>query len=225
MKRILAAAALPALALALSACQSRDLGKYNPLNARMPSSTAPAANAPAAPAAAEPAAPVVSDAPAPAPAVATSGYQLPVGGPNTISLSVTSCAEGCPVVNVLLDPDNYWQRTADDGVISGQGRDGLYNEVSDAFQAQGFYAFQGTLDIMKGDERTCPDYYDAGQIFFINLARNSASRRINFDSACGGSASADGAADAINKLVSLRDFMDIVSGTVPEAGGTMDGEE
>jgi len=225
MKRILAAAALPVLAVALSACQSRDLGKYNPLSARMPSGSGPAASTPAAPTVAEPAAPAVSDVPAAAPAPSATGYQLPMGGPNTISMSVTSCAEGCPVVNVLLDPDNYWQRTADDGVISGQGRDGLYNEVANAFQAQGFYAFQGTLDIMKGDERTCPDYYDAGQIFFINLARNSASRRINFDSACGGSASADGAADAINKLVSLRDFMDIVSGTVPEAGASMDGEE
>ncbi|MEZ5947134.1 MAG: hypothetical protein R3C13_14350 [Hyphomonas sp.] len=213
MKRTLTAAALPLLALALSACET-DLGQYNPLATRAPAE--PAVTAPA-----EPAAPAEEPDVLPSEAI---DYDMPVGGPNTISLSVTSCLDGCPVVNVLLDPDNYWQRTAEDGVISGQGRDGLYDDVGNTFQSQGFYAFQGTLDILEGNPSTCPDYYDAGQIFFINLARNSASRRINFDSACGGSASADGAADAINTLVSMRDFMDIVSGTVPEED-TMGDEE
>ncbi|MEZ5997976.1 MAG: hypothetical protein R3B98_04720 [Hyphomonas sp.] len=210
MNRILTAAALPVLALALSACET-DLGQYNPLASRAPAE--PAVTTPAA----------TTEEPAVLPS-ASIDYDMPVGGPDTISLSVTACLDGCPVVNVLLDPDNYWQRTAEEGVISGQGRDGLYNEVSAAFQSQGFYAFQGTLDILKGNDLTCPDYYDASQVFFINLARNDTSRRINFDAACGGSASADGAADAINTLVTMRDFMDIVSGTLPEESAMGDEE-
>lgn len=139
-------------------------------------------------------------------------YDMPIGGANTISLSVSSCISGCPVVNVLLDPDNYWQRTAPEGVTSGQGREGLYNEVSNIFQAEGFYTFRGKLDIIEGNQSTCSDYQAGGQAFFISLSRNNARRRINFDTGCEGSASADAAADAINSIINVRDFMAVING-------------
>ncbi len=145
-------------------------------------------------------------------APSSTGYDMPVGGANTISLSVSSCINGCPVVNVLLDPDNYWQRSAPEGVTSGQGREGLYNEVSNIFQAEGFYTFRGELDIIKGNQSTCSDYQAGGQAFFISLSRNNARRRINFDTGCAGSASADAAADAINSLIEVRDFMSVING-------------
>ncbi|MCA8901176.1 MAG: hypothetical protein KDA53_07980 [Hyphomonas sp.] len=200
-RRLTAAALLPGLLLALAACETAGLG---------PSAPREAADI------------TIIDTSAPLPA-GLPDYDLPLGGPDTISLSVVPCADGCPVTNVLIDPDNYWQRTAVDGVTSGDGTDGLYDRIAAAFEAQGFYLFEGTLDIEGGNAATCPDYYEAGQIFYISLSREGASRRINFDAACGGSASADGAADAINTLVQMRDFMDIVSG--PQASDELMGGE
>jgi hypothetical protein len=125
---------------------------------------------------------------------------------------MAGCLEGCPIVNVMIDPDNYWQRVAPEGSKTGQGRARLYDDIANAFQAQGFYAFQGALDIMPGNSALCSDYQPGGQVFYVSLSRNNGNRVINFDSGCAGSASADGAADAINSLVSITDFMDVVSG-------------
>lgn len=145
---------------------------------------------------------------------AATSYVIPAGGPNTFSLSVSSCLDGCEVVNVMVDPDNYWQRTSADAVISGQGRDGLYDDVTNAFQAQGFYAFQGKLDITPGSEKTCPDHEAGGQAFFMSMSRNSGNRVVTYDSGCAGSASADAAADAINTVITISDYMAIVDGNV-----------
>lgn len=158
--------------------------------------------------------PDVTETTAPTAPVSTA-YELPLGGENTFSLAVTGCLDDCPVVNVLLDPDNYWQRTVQNEVISAQGRNGLYDDVTNVFLAQGFYAFKGTLDILPGNDATCPTHEADGQLFYFSLSRNGSQRRINFDTGCQGTASADAAADAINGIVEIRDYMDIVSGNTP----------
>lgn len=203
MKHAITAISLSAL-LAVAGCTTTDMDRikeYNPFK----TSDAPAEIVTA---------PTETSAPNSSPA-ATSGYELPLGGENTFSLSVTGCLDGCPVVNVMLDPDNYWQRTIQNEVTSAEARKGLYDDVTNVFLAQGFYAFKGTLDIMPGNDATCPVYEPGGQIFFISLARNNAQRRVNFDTGCQGTASADAAADAINGIVEIRDYMDIVSGNTP----------
>jgi hypothetical protein len=152
------------------------------------------------------------------PRVTAPAYSVPTGGPNTFSLSVSSCLSGCEIVNVMIDPDNYWQRTATGATTKGQSRARMYDDVANAFQAQGFYAFQGQLDILPGNDKTCSDYAPGGQVFFLSMSRNSGQRIVNYDTGCAGSASADAAADAINTLVQITDYMEVVSGnaaTIP----------
>lgn len=202
MKNAITAISLAA-ALALTGCNTTDIDRMkdmNPFKTQAPADieteqTDTAANTPAAPVPAR--------------------YELPLGGENTFSLAVTGCLDGCPVVNVMLDPDNYWQRTIQNDVTSAASRKGLYDEVTNVFLSQGFYAFKGTLDIVPGNDATCPTHEAGGQIFFVSLARNGSQRRINFDTGCQGTASADAAADAINGIVGIRDYMDIVSGNTP----------
>ena len=146
------------------------------------------------------------------PAIPEPGFKLPDGGPDTIGLAVTGCFNGCPVVSVLIDPDGYWQRTSPDGDTSGQADPALYAAVSDVFAAQGLYAFEGRLDLVPENAPLCPDHEPEGQVFFFSLAREGSSRRINFDSGCAGSAAADAAASAINALIAVEAYMDIVSG-------------
>ena len=208
MNAVLKSLTLTAALVALTACETADFERMNPLK---PRTTAEG-----------PAAPIrdgdVAERPVAAPSDATNasvGYEMPVGGENTFSLSVTGCLDSCPVVNVLLDPDNYWQRTAPEGVISGQGRDKLYDDVTNLFQAQGFYALKGQINILPGYDALCSDYAEPGQVFYISMSRNSGRRQLNFDTGCAGSAAADGAADAINGLIGLPEYMDIVSGVTP----------
>jgi hypothetical protein len=201
--------ALPFIALAvLAACQSGDLGRVSEMNPFRR----------AAPAAREPAPIRAGDVnserpPAPIAALPTGpAYEIPRGGENTISLSVTGCAVGCSVVNVMLDPDSYWQRKAPEDNTTGRGRAELYDTVANVFQANGFYAVRGAVNIMPENTDLCPDYQAGGQVFFMSLSRNSANRTIAFDTGCAGSATADAAADAINTLINVSDYMDIVSG-------------
>ncbi len=204
---------LPTLLLGVSACQSVDMQRVQEINpfkrnqdaAPAPVRTGDTSGSPP---------PATTPAAKPAPAApARASYQVPRGGDSTISFSMAGCLDGCPIVNVMIDPDNYWQRVAPEGSKTGQGRAKLYDDVSNAFQAQGFYLFQGELNIMPGNEATCSDYQPGGQVFYVSLSRNNGHRTINFDSGCAGSASADGAADAINALVGITDYMDVVSGT------------
>jgi hypothetical protein len=200
--------ALSAFAI-LAGCSSTNLGKANPFG-KSASETPKTVKTPA---------PIVdrtgtlSETQVGKPAHPS--YVVPKGGPNTFSLSVSPCVSDCEIVNVMLDPDNYWQRTSSDSVTTGQGRAGLYDDVTNAFQAQGFYAFQGALKITEGSEKTCPNHEANGQAFYISLSRNSGARTVTFDTGCAGSASADGAADAINTLVTIGDYMAIVDGSQP----------
>ncbi|MGH1421424.1 MAG: hypothetical protein ACRBEQ_06370 [Hyphomonas sp.] len=203
MKNAITAISLTAL-LGVAGCTTTDMDRMKEMNPFKASDT--------------PAEIVTEDTGTPdttAPTVTTGSYELPLGGENTFSLAVTGCVEDCPVVNVLLDPDNYWQRTVQNEVTSAAGRKGLYDDVTNVFLAQGFYAFKGTLDIMPGNDATCPTHEAGGQIFYFSLARNGSQRRVNFDTGCQGTASADAAADAINGIVEIRDYMDIVSGNTP----------
>lgn len=150
--------------------------------------------------------------PAPLQPIPDPAYALPPSGPDTLSLAVTGCFDGCPVVSVLLDPDGYWQRTAPEGNTSGKASDGLYDQLTTLFAAQGFYAFEGRLDLVKENTPLCTTHEAGGQVFFLGLARSGTSRQINYDTGCAGSSSADAAADAINALVGVAEYMDIVSG-------------
>ncbi len=143
-------------------------------------------------------------------------FSLPDGGPDTLGLAVTGCFTGCPVVSVMIDPDGYWQRMSPDGDTSGQAEPATYAALDDIFAAQGLYAFEGRLDLVPENAALCPDHQPGGQVFFMSLARKGSSRRINFDSGCAGSAAADAAASAINALIGVEAYMDIVSGP-PEA--------
>lgn len=138
-------------------------------------------------------------------------YQIPTGGPNTFSFAITNC-DACPFTNVMIDPDNYWQRRDSKGVIGGQGRAGLYNDVTNAFQAQGFYYFEGAIDIVPSNTELCPTQVGSGQTFHISMRRNNGARKVIFDASCAGSASAEGAAEGINTVIGITDFADIVSG-------------
>lgn len=147
------------------------------------------------------------------PAPASGSYQLPTGGTNTFSFSIANCST-CPYTNVMVDPDNYWQRRDSKSAVSGQGRVGLYNDVTNAFQAQGFYAFQGEVNIRPGNSELCPSHKSGAQSFQISMKRNSGARLVYFDGGCSGSASADGAAAAINSVIGISDFAAIVAGEV-----------
>jgi hypothetical protein len=204
--------AVPSLLLGLSACQSVDVQRVqemNPFKRNQEAAPAPVRTGDTSGSPPPAATPTAKPAIAPPARV---NYQVPRGGDNTISFSMAGCLDGCPIVNVMIDPDNYWQRVAPEGSKTGQGRAKLYDDIANAFQAQGFYLFQGELNIMPGNEATCSDYQPGGQVFYVSLSRNSGHRIINFDSGCAGSASADGAADAVNTLVGITDYMDVVSG-------------
>lgn len=201
-------AALSAFAI-LAGCSSTGLGDVNPFGKSATAEPKPVKT----PAPIEDRTGALSEMQVGKPAKPS--YAVPKGGPNTLSLSVSPCVTDCEIVNVMLDPDNYWQRTSSDAVTTGQGRTGLYDDVSNAFQAQGFYAFQGALSINKGSEKTCPEHEAGGQAFYLSLSRNNGTRTVTFDTGCAGSASADGAADAINTLVTIGDYMAIVDGSTP----------
>lgn len=205
--------ALPVVLLATSACASVDIDRVQEINPfKRNQETAPAPVRSGETSGTPPAVPAPA-APDPTATSPRASYQVPRGGDNTISFSMAGCLDGCPIVNVMIDPDNYWQRVAPEGSRTGQGRTRLYDDVANSFQAQGFYNFQGDLNIMPGNAALCSDYQPGGQVFYMSLSRNSGHRTINFDSGCAGSASADGAADAINALVGITDFMDVVSGS------------
>ena len=144
----------------------------------------------------------------------SAAYELPLGGDDTISLSKTDCVDGCPVVSVLLDPDDYWQRSAPDSAYSGIGREGFYDSVAMIFEAEGFYDREHPVDILKDNPDTCPQYLEPGEVYFINLARAGIGHRINYDSACTGSAEALRAQNATEALAGLPDLTHIFEGTV-----------
>ena len=160
-----------------------------------------------------------ADAPgryAPLPAQPDDAYELPTGGPDSISLSIMDCeACGCPVVNVLLDPDNYWQRTAEDGAYSGIAPSDLYASVKAAFEGQGFDDTGSVLDITKANPAACPQYLQRGRVYYIHLGRGGApGQRIDYDTGCSGSLDARRAEFVIGALAELSDLSHIFEGTV-----------
>lgn len=151
---------------------------------------------------------------APLPAQPEAAYNLPLGGPETISIAVMDCGEACSTVNVMLDPDNYWQRTSEDGAYSGIAPDGLYASVVAAFEAQGFDDAEGVLDITKDNPDACPQYLERGRMWFIYLGRGETGQRINYDAACTGSLDARRAEKVTEALADLPDLTHIFEGTV-----------
>jgi len=153
---------------------------------------------------------------APLPAEPDAAYELPTGGPESISISVMDCEMGgCPVVNVLLDPDNYWQRTAEDGAYSGIAPGDLYASVKAAFEDQGFNDTGSMLDITKDNPALCPQYLQRGRVYQIHLGRgDKPGQRIDYDSGCSGSLDARRAEFVIEALAELSDLTHIFEGTV-----------
>jgi hypothetical protein len=141
-------------------------------------------------------------------------HRLPLGGPHTISLSITDCAEDCPVVNVMIDPDNYWQRTADSGATSGTAPDGLYAAITEAFLAQGFNETDSELTITKDNPDTCPQYLERGHVYFMHIGRGETGQRIDYDTACNGSLDARRAENLTAALAELSDLTHIFEGAV-----------
>lgn len=158
---------------------------------------------------------------APLPAQPEAAYDLPLGGPETISIAIMDCGETCSTVNVMLDPDNYWQRTSEDGAYSGIAPDGLYASVVAAFEAQGFDDAEGVLDITKDNPDACPQYLERGRIWFIYLGRGETGQRINYNAACTGSIDARRAQKVTVALAALPDLTHIFEGdvTVEDAMG------
>lgn len=150
----------------------------------------------------------------PVPPIPVKAYELPSGGPQTISIAVMDCSEGCPVVSVMLDPDNYWQRTSEDSAYSGIAPDGLYASVEAAFLAQGFDDAEGVLEIVKDNSTACPQYLERGQVWFIHLGRGETGQWINYDSACVGSIDAMRAQKVTKALAEMSDLTHIFEGTV-----------
>ena len=152
---------------------------------------------------------------APLPAMPDAAYELPTGGPDTISLAIMDCSEAaCPVVNVMLDPDNYWQRTAEDGAYSGIAPGNLYASVKAAFEEQGFDDADSQLDITKTNPDACPQYLGRGRVYFIYLGRGETGQRIDYDTACAGSLDARRAKNATDALAEMPDLTHIFEGTV-----------
>lgn len=137
----------------------------------------------------------------------------PLGGDNTISISVANCFN-CPMVNVLIDPDGYWQRSEGDGVITGQADPGLYNAIVQSVAAGGLYSWPERVDIIPAVQATCPDHAGKGQLFFMGLSLAGQRRQTVFDAGCAGSNYADQAANAINQVSRITPFQDILSGRV-----------
>ena len=152
---------------------------------------------------------------APQPAVPEAAYELPTGGPGTISISIMDCSTGaCPVVNVMLDPDNYWQRTAEDGAYSGIAPGNLYEDVAEAFEAQGFDDADSVLDITKDNPDACPQYIGRGNVYFIHISRGETGQRINYDTACTGSLDERRAKNVTQALAEMTDLTHIFEGAV-----------
>ena len=124
------------------------------------------------------------------------------------------CDTACPVVDVMLDPDNYWQRTSDAGAYSGIGPDGLYASVAAAFEAEGFDDADGRLDITRGNPDACPQYLARGRVYFIHIGHGATGQRIDFDTACMGSADARRAKNATDALANLPALTQIFEGAV-----------
>jgi hypothetical protein len=148
------------------------------------------------------------------PARPTLTHRLPLGGPHTISLSITDCAETCPVVNVMIDPDNYWQRTADGRATSGTAAGGLYASITDAFLAQGFDDTDSVLSVTKDNPDTCPQYLERGRVYFMHIGRGETGQRIDYDTACNGSLDARRAENLTAALAELPDLTHIFEGAV-----------
>lgn len=151
-------------------------------------------------------------------------YQLPTGGPDTISIAIIDCAETCLPVAVMIDPDDYWQRTSEHGAYSGIAPEGLYAAVKTSFEAQGFDDMDSVLDITKDNPVACPQYLERGRIWLVRLGRGASSQRINYDSACVGSLDARRAQKATDALADLSDLTHILDGTVT-VEDAMDDEE
>ncbi|WP_321490941.1 hypothetical protein [uncultured Hyphomonas sp.] len=152
---------------------------------------------------------------APLPAQPDTAYELPTGGPHSISISVMDCeAGGCPVVNVLLDPDNYWQRTAEDGAYSGIAPGNLYASVKAAFEDQGFDDTDSVLDITKDNPALCPQYLRRGRVYYIHLGRGETGQRIDYDTGCSGSLDARRAEFVTEALAEMPDLTHLFEGAV-----------
>ena len=153
---------------------------------------------------------------APLPALPDAPYELPIGGPDSISLAIMDCKmAGCPVVNVLLDPDNYWQRTSEDGAYSGIAPGDLYASVKTAFEEQGFDDVGSVLDITKDNPAACPQYLQRGLVYFIHIGRGEqAGQRINYDTGCSGSLDARRAEFVTEALAEMSDLTHIIDGAV-----------
>lgn len=141
-------------------------------------------------------------------------HRLPLGGPDTISLSITDCAEDCPVVNVMIDPDNYWQRTSDGGATSGTAPDGLHASITEAFLAQGFDDTDSVLSVTKDNPDTCPQYLERGRVYFFHVGRGETGQRIDYDTACNSSLDARRAENLTVALAELPDLTHIFEGAV-----------
>jgi len=152
---------------------------------------------------------------APLPARPDAAYELPTGGPHSISISIMDCqTAGCPVVNVLLDPDNYWQRSAEDGAYSGIAPGDLYAAVKTAFEDQGFDDTDSVLDITKDIPALCPQYLQRGRVYYIHLGRGDTGQRINYDTGCSGSLDARRAEFVTEALAEMSDLTHIFEGAV-----------
>ncbi len=149
------------------------------------------------------------------PAQPAKAYELPIGGPHSISIAIMDCqAGGCPVVNVLLDPDNYWQRSADDGAYSGIAPDGLYASVIAAFEDQGFDDTDSVLDITKDNPALCPQYLQRGRVYYMHIGRGETGQRIDYDTGCSGSLDARRAKFVTEALAEMTDLTHIFDGAV-----------
>ena len=137
----------------------------------------------------------------------------PQGGENTISLSVANCPT-CPMVNVMVDPDGYWQRSEAGGVITGQSSPALYNNMVQSLAAGGLYNWPSNISIIPSFEATCPQYLGQSQVFFISMSLAGTRQRTLFDAGCAGSNYANDAVAVINQISQNRMFQDILAGRI-----------
>ena len=153
---------------------------------------------------------------APLPALPDAPYKLPTGGPDSISIAIMDCKmPGCPIVNVLLDPDNYWQRTSNDGAYSGIAPGDLYASMQAAFEDQGFDDVASVLDITKDNPAACPQYLQRGLVYYIYLGRDGKpGQRITYDTGCSGSLDARRAEFVTEALAEMTDLTHIIDGAV-----------
>lgn len=142
-------------------------------------------------------------------------YELPTGAPESISIAIMDCPEtGCRIVNVLLDPDNYWQRTAEDGTYSGIAPGDLYASVKAAFEEQDFDDTDSVLDITKTNPVACPQYLGRGRVYYIHIGRGETGQRIDYDTGCSGSLDAHRAKSVTEALAEMTDLTHIFEGAV-----------